>query len=430
MQQPINQAPGAIHAKLTISSSTELAHRAIIIAALADGVSEISALPLTPSVQTQLDALRELGIVTQLDNDTNSCIIAGCNGRLPKQQASVWCGRSKSALRFLLAACAATSGVIYFDAPIEKRHPNLRDFLNILIRQGVQLIPSDARKLPFTLISIDPLQGGEISLPDNLHEQTICALMMVAPFARSAFTFNLNQARHHPALDLTIDLMADFGVLAQRVHHGQYIIPVPQRYQAVDYTIEPNFTEAAYLLAAAAMTGGDISIQACSPSESKQQNAKFISYLEQMGCQIQKTPAALTLTAPEQLTGIEISLPYFSDIFAILASIATFADSPTYIAHVGKMSRIEYERFIIIKTELVKLGIHVETGDNWMRIFPSTPSGTLLKAHDDHIVAKALALIGLCTPGVSIDYAETISDRFSNYFPELNKLAASATVKA
>src|SRR3990167_4368337 len=188
MQQMILGAQGPVQAHLTLPGSRNITYRAILLAALAEGVSEISGMCINETTYALLNALHQLGIVTQLDEKTKSCIIAGGNGKIPKKQAAIWCDDSLFTARLLIAMCAASAGVYYFDSLPSLRKKLIAPLLHIMRRQGAQLIPNDANEMPFTLVGADTLEGGEILLNDPCKTSLATALLMISPFARSTVT--------------------------------------------------------------------------------------------------------------------------------------------------------------------------------------------------------------------------------------------------
>ena len=430
MQHAIRPLKNPIQCKLTLPGSKCMTQRALMLAALSDGVSEISNIRITKGVRTFLNALHQLGIVTQLDDKTLSCIIAGGNGQFPKKQATVWCASTKIITRFLLAACAATSGVFYFDgaSPLRKKH--IGHILSVLSHQGAQLIPNDTHKLPFTLIGSGSLVGGEITLDDAVNSQILSALLMIAPFARSPFNFNITELANRPSINMTCALMAEYGVLVHRIHQGQFMVPVPQRYQAKDLVMEPDFSIGAYFFAAAAVSSSEITIQPVKPMQSKQPDAKCLSLFASMGCHIQEAYTGLTISGPEQLQGIEVSLSTFSDTFYALAATALFAKSPTRITHLGTPSKKEMDRLMAIKIEFTKLGAHVESGANWFKIFPSKLTSSHVSSHQDPRLVMALAIIGLKIPGIVIDNAEAVNQVYPDFFRLWDKLSERRNISA
>lgn len=427
MQQMIRPATGPIHAYLKMPGSKSIAHRAILIASLADGISEITGLVIDEEVKTFTNALNQLGIITQPDEALGSLIIAGGNGKYPKKQANLWCGKVDTIARFLVAACASTPGVYYFDGSSSLRKRSVAPLLKTLSLQGVQFIPGDARKMPFTLIGADSLEGGEVLLNDATLSQIISALLMIAPYARSPFSFSFHHLSNKSKIDMTYAMMAEFGVLVHRIHHGQFMVPVPQRYHAREYLVEADLALASYFFAAAALTGGEMTIQPTNRMQSKQPEVQFLSILEKMGCRVADTPNGLSVQGPAQLQGVEVTLNEFSDQFLILAALAPFAKTPTRLNHTGSLKRKESDRLFAIKTELTKLGVPVNAGKTWLEIAPHMPNTNVVSAHQNHRVGMALAIMGLKIPNFVIEQAQDVLKNFPNFFKLWDKLVQEPT---
>lgn len=417
MQQAIQPSKHPINAALTLPGSENIAYHALLLAALANGVSEISNIPITENMTAFLNALGQLGIAIQQNGTAQTCIIAGANGKFPKKQATIWCADGEITAQFLLSACATTSGVYYFDGSTHLREKPISALLDILFRQGAQPIPPDARKLPLTLVGNDMTEGGEIILNGTLAHHAISALLIISPYAHSPITFTLLNPGSQSYIDTTSQMMAEFGVVISHIHQGKFMTPIPQQYQARDYAIEPDLSLAAYFLAATAITGGEITITGAKQSLSRQADSKFLSILEKMGCRIVETSEGLTLKGANTLQGIDVNLRNFADTFLALSAIAPFAASPTRINHIGHLSQSETNRMLAVKTEWQRMGINIETNENSIKIYPGTPRGCTINAMRDRRLAMAAAVIGLKTPGMIIDNAETIASIYPDYFP-------------
>lgn len=422
MPQTIRTVKKPIRANIAVPGSKSITYRALLLAALADGVSEIGGVSFDQDTKTLINALRQLGIVVQTDEVTHACIIAGGTGEFPKKQATIWCEDNRTVTNFLITACAASPGVYYFDGTQALRQRSIAQLLNLLHRQGAQMIPSDKRKLPFTLVGADSLEGGELILDNSITRQLISALLMIAPFARTAFNFSVVDLTSQPYIDLTCNMMAEFGVLVHRVHQGQFMVPVPQRYQARDYTIEPDIALANYFFAAAAITGGEITITKIKKEQSIQPASKLLSILEKMGCRIFETDSGLTLKGPDQLQGVNVSLREFGSVFLILAAIAPFAKSPVQISHLGPIKKFESKYMDIIQSQLKKMGVDIEAAENWIKIHPGKPNGSLIMTQHYASIAMAFSLIGLKVPGLAIDDPICVSKHYPEFFITLEKI--------
>lgn len=430
MQQAIRTAQNPIQASLVIPGAKSITYRALLLAALADGVSEITGLKLDEDVRTFIKALTQLGVVIQLDESIPACIIAGCNGRFPKKQASIWCAESNIILRFLLAACAATPGVYHFDGTTRLREKPISELLNILVLQDAQLTPTDVKKLPLSLVGADSLAGGEFIFDQSLDNQVISALLLIAPFGRTLFNLTVQPIQHPTYVEMTCMMMAEFGVLVHRIHQGQFMVPVPQRYQARDYLIEPDFAQAAYFFASAAMTGGEVSIQPTKIHTSKQPAAKCLSTLKKMGCHIIESHKGLKVKGTSVLQGIEVNAKEVSDNFLVAAALAPFAVSPTRLLYRGTLNHTSQHRLAALKAEFTKLKIRFESGKDWLQIYPSVPQGQVLSAHHDAKIAMMLALIGLKVQGIQITDVETVTHMFPDFFTRWESLSTHLHINA
>ncbi|GEM_PF-3532537 len=433
MQKIIRALSGPVQAKINIPGSKNITQRALLIAALANGVSEISGLYINQSTRIFVRALHQLGIVTQLDEKTQSCIIAGGNGKVPKTQATLWCQHVGIMTHFLIAACATSTGVYYFDGP-SALYAKTLPLLDILYRHNVQLIPSEQRQLPFTLMGADGLEGSEIILHSAFQHQLISTLLLIAPYARSPFTFTATStefSHYQSHVDMTCSVMADFGVLVHRIHQGQWLVPIPQRYQPKDYIIEPDFNFAIYFFAACAINGGHLTIQPTKRNQSKQANSKFLSMLEKMGCKILETHTGLTVKSEQPLQGLEVSLRDFSDIFLALCIIAPFATTPTRIMHATAPTQKELARFTALKNSLIQIGVQVESGQHWLKIYPCTSPSSLkgiVSTSTDYKIAMALSILGLKIPQMVIENSDCILKRYPLFFTYLEQIV-NAEVK-
>jgi 3-phosphoshikimate 1-carboxyvinyltransferase len=428
MSHKMSTAFGQINAHIALPGSESITNRALFLASLAEGVSEVSGIKINKYTKDFINALHQAGIAIQLDEKSASCIIAGCNGNLPKKQTTIWLGPSKAALRSLLAACASSSGVYYFDGKDHLGKFLMTDLLAILCREGAQTIPSETKQLPFTLIGADTLEGGDIILNGSTTPQQVSALLMISPYARSAINFTLPDSLDMHYIDMTSTLMAEFGVLVHHVLQGQLAVPVPQRYQARDYTIEPDFSLASYFWAAAAVTGGELTIQPIKRALSKQNESQFLTVLEKMGCRIFETHKGLTVKGPAALQGTEITYKdNMINSFYSLMAIAPFANSPTRISFLDGHS-IKQKNFIsATKNLLEKIHVRVETEDHSLTIYPSVPRGNLIDLEDNPRLTMAAAIIGLKIP-IVIPNKKCVTKMYPEFFTLWNQLAEKACV--
>jgi 3-phosphoshikimate 1-carboxyvinyltransferase len=430
MQQIILPVNNPIDAIITIPGSKALTYRAMLLAALADGVSELSGIAIDNDTRALTNALHNLGIVVQLDEQDASCIIAGGNGRFLKNQANVSCANSNIVAQLLIPICAAFSGAYSFSAEASVQQLTLTPLLRSCISQGCQIIPGDSTQIPFTLIGADKIRDGQVIIDDSINITSVCAMLIAAIFARSPVSYILPPFSDPTLIKMTTAMMAEFGVLTHGMQQQEITIPAPQFYRAHDYTIEPDYSIAGYFFAAAAITGGSVSIKSPNHTTSYQPSVKFFNLLEKMGCKLNATSTDISLKGPDKLKGIDVSLRKFSAVFAALAVVAVFADSPTRITHAGYIQSDEITLLATVSNTLTEMGISVEFGADWILIHPGKPIPITVKTHNDPRIAMAFSLIGLKTEGIVIEGVECLDTVFPAFFTHINQLNDKSSIKA
>lgn len=416
MKQLIRHRTQPIQARIIIPGSKSITNRALLLAALANGVSEVSGILVSDDTLAFAQALHELGVSLRLDQAKSVCVITGNSGRFSSKSTMIWCAESGITARFLLAVCAATPGVYHFDGKEVLRNRPIATLLQVLRRQGVETDPPDAKQMPLTLTGVDGLAGGEIEIDGSESGQFISALLMAAPMARVTMEVTAKDLVSSPFVEMTCAMMAEFGVLVRRLPQGRFIVPVPQQYQATNYQVEPDLSTASYFFAAAAVTAGQVTIQPVDLTTSKQGDANFLKILAKMGCEIISTTTGLTVKGSAELHGVNVDMRDYSDTFMTLAAIAPFAKSPTTITNIAHTRRQESDRISAMRSGLEKLGVKVEEGADWIRIHPSAPIAGTIDSHHDHRIAMAFSIIGLRVPGIVINNSECVSKTCPQFF--------------
>jgi len=408
MNHTIPAAAVPIIRRVAIPGSKSMTYRALMIAALADGASELSDIYINNNILTFVNVLHALGFMIQLDKANRTCIIGGNGGKIPKTEASLFLNGAQVPTKYLLAACAGTNGTYTFDGEQSLRDEPLGTLLNTLVRFGAKLQPHNTMHLPLSLEGADGLKGGEVELDAASHHSS--ALLMIAPYAEKPIVIKTNETILKPYIEMTCEMMADFGVLVRRMHRGRYAVPTPQRFIARDYVIEPDLSLAANFFAASAITGGQITIQPIDRQKSKQSEVAFLNILEKMGCVIIENDIGLTLIGPSELKGINADMRPFPTALMPLAAIAPFATSPT------TMTNITAHQLKLMRDELKKMGCQLESGHDWLKIYPSDLTAADIDTHEDPRIAMAFAIIGLKIPNMRILRADCVSKLYPDFF--------------
>ncbi len=416
MKQALQPVQAPIHAKVQVPGSKSISNRALLLAALANGVSEIQNIQVSDDIRIFVKALAALGISIQLDEAARKAVIGGCSGQFLNKHCVVWCGESGTLARFVLTACAGLSGAYYFDGAVSLRKRPMASLLHILTSQGVTCIPNDSERLPFTIISPNGLRGGKIFVDGSKTGQVVSALLLIAPFAKTPIQLHVEKLVSLYYVDLTCAMMAEFGVEVERVSETMFSVSQPQHYLARDYQVEPDFSTASYFFAAAAVTGGEVTMQAVRRREIKQGDIIFLSMLEKMGCEVHELSSGLMVKGPRRLQGLEVSMRDCPDLFMTLAAIAPFARTPTLITDIGHARFKESDRLKAMYKGLGRLGVRVEEGESWFKIYPSEPHGGVIHSHQDHRIAMAFSVLSLRVPDVVIEGAECVAKSCPEFF--------------
>jgi 3-phosphoshikimate 1-carboxyvinyltransferase len=224
-----------------------------------------------------------------------------------------------------------------------------------------------------------------------------------------------------PYIDITLAVMAAFGVQVVSEGYKYFRIEGGQRYQPRVYNVEPDASNASYFFAAAALTGGRVTVQHLH-LDSMQGDVQFVRILEQMGCQVTVSDMGITVTGPRQLKGVDVDMRGISDTALTLAAIAPFADSKVTIRNIEHTRWQETDRIHAMVTELRKLGVPVVEHQDGLEISPASITPAAIDTYDDHRMAMAFSLIGLKVQGIQINDPECVSKTFPHYFEVLEEL--------
>ncbi len=418
---PISPKP-PVDASLRVPGSKSLTNRALTIAALADGVSTLSGCLVAEDSEVMIAALRTLGLkVTQRGTTVT---IAGQGGTIPATAAQLELRLSGTSVRFLTALVALGQGRYTLDGNERMRERPIQDLLNTLAKLGVRAETAFKTGCPPVIVEAAGLRGGAAEVSGSSSSQYLSALLMAAPYAAEPVTLAVTgELQSKPFIDMTLALMADFGVTVQRDGYVRFTV-LTGVYRARTFEVEGDAMAAGYLWAAAAITGGRVRVENVG-SRSVQGDKRLADVLAQMGCKVSWTDESCEVVAPETLRGGTFDLNDMSDQAQTLAVVALFADSPTRIENIWNLRIKETDRLSALYSELSKLGARVEEGRDFLVVHPLSAKAAKpaeIETYGDHRMAMAFALAGLRLPGVVIQDPACVTKTFPDYFQVLAAL--------
>lgn len=429
----LNLAPFAAPARgiITVPGSKSINNRALLLAALASGASTLTGALDSDDTRIFAACLQKLGFDLTHDRAGETFTVTGCDGILPippTDSTDLFVGNAGTAARFLLAMCALGHASIRFDGVKAMRKRPMGDLLSLLVHQGARVsYEGEHGFFPLTLIG-KGLSGGALTLDPRKSSQQVSAALMVAPFAKADTILTLiGDIVSEPYISMTIDMMADWGVVVNRPEPGVLKVAAGQTYQAkASYAVEPDASSASYFFAAAAATGGSVTIPNLS-RKALQGDVLFVDALVAMGSVCIEDGVGLSLYGPKQLNGITIDMNAISDTAPTLAAIASNASSPTLITGVEHMRWKETDRVSAMATQLRAMGADIDERQDGLLIKPSKLRKAQVMTYDDHRMAMSLAIAGIANQGVDIEDPDCTSKTFPTFFDVLAALRSQSS---
>jgi 3-phosphoshikimate 1-carboxyvinyltransferase len=301
-----------------------------------------------------------------------------------------------------------------------------QDLLDALGRAGIDAVSEQSNGCPPLIVrSTGSIRGGKIAVGGEVSSQFVSALLMVAPYAAADVALGVTGRLRPHYVEITRRMMAQWGVEAAynapgyHVEAGQRYVPQP------DYRIEPDASSASYFFAAAAITGGRVTVRDLH-RDALQGDVKFATeVLAEMGCGVTDDADGLTVEGPPagRLRGVTRDMSAISDTSLTLAAIAPFASSPTTVSGIAHARLQECDRIAAACEGLSRLGVRVLEHPDGFTVYPSDRiRAASIRSFDDHRVAMSFALVGLVSPGIVIGNPGCVAKTFPGYWDTLESI--------
>jgi 3-phosphoshikimate 1-carboxyvinyltransferase len=426
----LTPATGPFTATLSPPGSKSLTNRALVLAALAGGDCTVSNILIADDTAVMLEGLQSLGFEVATDTAARRVIVRGGGGKVPARAAMLFCGNSGTTIRFLAAVCCLGKGSFTLDGVARMRQRPIRDGVALLRNLGARIDYLGESGFPPIRVDAGGLAGGIAVYDSAVSSQYLSAVLMVAPCARHEVRIELTPGQTSwPYVAMTMQLMDQFGVTPEMVRDpstGQprEIIVPQERYAATAYTVEPDASNAAYFLAAAAVNPGARVTVANLGSSSLQGDVKFADVLRQMGAAVEVERDSITVTGTQELEGIDIDLRDMPDQAQTLAVVAVLARGQTVIRGLHTLRVKETDRLAALRNELVKLGAEARVAEDESLTIqpPAALRAARIATYDDHRMAMSFAVAGTRAPGITIENPTCVNKTYPGFFEDLRKV--------
>jgi len=412
-----------LHGTVRIPGSKSITHRAIIAASLADGRSVLKDFLECEDTRYTINAMRETG--AKIFMEDNNLKIEGGGGEFGTNsiRKESYLGNSGTSFRLFLPVAALGRGEFLITGTKRMQTRPVGPLVMALNQLGVDASCVEQDGCPPVLIRANGIRGGKILMEGNQSSQFVSSLLLSGPYADTDIEIVVRgKLVSKPYVDITINVMKEFGILVERDNYNSFKIPSGQKYRAGEFAIQGDASSASYFWAAAAVTGGTITTENINPHTTLQGDIKFLDILERMGCHVEKESDRVIVRGGS-LSGIDKDMSNMPDMVPTLAAIALFAKGKTIIRNVPHLRHKESDRLRALALEWSRLGGRVEELPDGLIIHGGCPLvGAIVESHNDHRLAMSLAIVGLKVPEIRIRNERCVNKSFPPFWGLWDKL--------
>ncbi|MCL1068366.1 3-phosphoshikimate 1-carboxyvinyltransferase [Shewanella olleyana] len=419
--EPVKKVNGVVN----IPGSKSISNRALLLATLAKGKTTLTNLLDSDDIRYMLESLKQLGVNYQLSENNTVCELEGLGKPLSADQAqTLFLGNAGTAMRPLCAALTLGSGEFTLTGEPRMEERPIGDLVDSLRQLGASVTYLKNDGFPPLTINADGLNGGEVEIAGDLSSQFLTALLMVSPLTKDTVHINIKgELVSKPYIDITIALMAQFGVEVINHDYRRFEIQTGQQYVSPGKVlVEGDASSASYFLAAGAIQGGEVKVTGVGKL-SIQGDVKFADVLEKMGADIEWGDDYI-IARQAKLTAVDLDMNHIPDAAMTIATAALFAEGTTRITNIYNWRIKETDRLSAMATELRKVGATVEEGHDFISVTPPRVLNTAaIDTYNDHRMAMCFSMMAFADCGITINDPDCTSKTFPTYFNEFARLA-------
>ena len=414
-----------------LPGSKSISNRVLLLAALAEGETEVRDLLASDDTERMLEALKTLGVGVMHLGDQN-WRITGCGGRFSVRQAELFLGNAGTAFRPLTAALALAGGDYTLKGVARMHERPSGEWVD-----GLRQLGADASYLgnegfpPLHLKPATIRPGGVVKVRGDVSSQFLTGLLMALPLTGETVAVDVvGELISKPYIEITLAIMARFGVKVEREGWQRFTVPASSRYVSPGTIyVEGDASSASYFLALGAIGGGPVRGEGVGRA-SLQGDVKFAEALAKMGARIETGANWMEARAPKDgLVAVDLDCNHIPDAAMTLATTALFARGTTTLRNIASWRVKETDRIAAMATELRKLGAEVEEGEDFIRVTPASLRPAAIDTYDDHRMAMCFSLAAFGTP-LRINDPKCVAKTFPDYFERFATVTKAAPVIA
>jgi 3-phosphoshikimate 1-carboxyvinyltransferase len=420
---PAPVADRPLRATLRLPGSKSITNRALLLAALADGPSHVGYPLLSRDTRLMAAALRALGTelvaVTPRGETQDLAAEGATHWRVVPAPlhgpAEIDCGLAGTVMRFVPPVAGLADGPVAFDGDAHMRQRPVGPMLSALRDLGVEVDDEARGRLPFQVRGRGRARGGTVVIDASASSQFVSALLL----AGARYDEGVD-VRHdgkpipsQPHVDMTVAMLREHGVLVDDADANRWAI-APGPIQPVDRVIEPDLSNAAPFLAAAVVSGGEVTI-ADWPASTTQPGDALREILAAMGATVALTREGLRVRGTGTIHGVDLDLHDLGELTPAIAALCALADSPSYLRGIAHIRGHETDRLAALAAELGGLGADVTEHPDGLTIRPASLHGGRWHTYADHRMAHAGVILGAAVPGVEVENIATTGKTFTDF---------------
>jgi 3-phosphoshikimate 1-carboxyvinyltransferase len=405
--KPAARAAGTVR----LPGSKSISNRVLLLAALAQGETEIGGLLDADDTQVMRDALAKLGVSFHGNK------IIGAGGAFPVRHAELFLGNAGTAFRPLTAALAFCNGEYRLSGVPRMHERPIGDLVDALRGIGARVDYTGKEGYPPLAVHPGKISLEKLRVRGDVSSQFLTALLMALPLAGKPARIEVQgELISKPYVEITLNVMKRFGVEVKRTGWRYFDVPAGPYRSPGKIHVEGDASSASYFLAAGALGGGPVRVEGVGRA-SIQGDVRFTEVLERMGAQVSAGDDFIEVRGTGKLRRIDMDMNHIPDAAMTAAVLALFADGPSTIRNVASWRVKETDRLAAMATELRKLGADVEEGKDFLKISPKMlKPGVAIDTYDDHRMAMSFSLVALGGVSVRINDPNCVAKTFPDYF--------------